>query len=495
MRNRWIKSLALLTTLGAAVVLILPNTRNSILDFVRARGSPSQTRLLHWTRLLHDPDSAKRRAAIEQIGELGPDAAEAIPALVEIARDDNISVRSWAIQQGLGRIGPAAIPALAAFANDRSVHTVVVLALGDMGPGAVDAVPVLIEKLHDSSGWTRTMACVSLTKIGTGARPAVPELRSALLDDDSRVRTEAWLALKAIAPELIGSDLDREKPPPFPVDHPAPLKSTEKNAREFDGFDRLRVEFEGIKHDRVPGLLYLPKDNRPGRRFGARRHPAVLLQYGSGGHKDVDYIVALGRQFVAHGFIVLTIDAPARGERAPKAKKADKPAGEDFLAGLRQYLGDYSRAVDFLESRREVDPTQIVYAGISWGAMTGVPFVAYDQRIQAMVSIVGGGNVFARGQADLSEKTAQLLSRLDPARAVSRIAPRPVLFINATRDQLVPKASAEALHKAAGKNAKVVWLETDHYFQGMDQAKVGEDVIRFLERALRPETQRTPKKP
>ena len=48
---------------------------------------------------------------------------------------------------------------------------------------------------------------------------------------------------------------------------------------------------------------------------GKAKHPAVLLQYGTGGNKSTNYITELGRQFVARGFVVLTIDVPNRGER------------------------------------------------------------------------------------------------------------------------------------------------------------------------------------
>src|SRR5688572_9648856 len=89
---------------------------------------------------------------------------------------------------------------------------------------------------------------------------------------------------------------------PFQVDHDAPLHPAERIDREADAFSRFRVEFNGIRRDRVPGYLYLPKGDRQPR-------PAVLLQYGSGGSKNTNYIVALGEQFASRGFVVLTIDA------------------------------------------------------------------------------------------------------------------------------------------------------------------------------------------
>jgi dienelactone hydrolase len=262
-----------------------------------------------------------------------------------------------------------------------------------------------------------------------------------------------------------------------------PLEPAEQLIAEQGNHWQWRVEFNGIKSDRVPGILYLPKDN-PSKR------PAVLLQYGSGGHKQVDYIVQLGRQFVAHGFAVLTIDAPGRGERKSKnQKRVDWLFSNEGRELFLQYCGDYSRAIDFLAARADLDAERIGYVGISWGAITGVTFVGHEPRIKAMVSMVGGGNFLGLAGA-FSEHPAgsdgQSSVRIDPVHHVGRIAPRPLLLLNVTRDQLVPRPFAEALHRAAGEGARVEWLETDHYFSGVDRHEVGESVIRFMQENLGP---------
>lgn len=273
-------------------------------------------------------------------------------------------------------------------------------------------------------------------------------------------------------------------PRPYQTAHDAPLDAKEELVTEEDIFSQHRVEFNGIKHDRVPAFLYLPKGDKSKR-------PAVLLQYGSGGDKKVNYIVDLGHQFVAHGFVVLTIDSPGRGER--KSEKGPKGSLADWLLGnegrelFLQYCGDYSRAVDYLVSRPEVDTDRIGYVGISWGAITGVPYVAHDPRIKAMGSMVGGGNFLnlAGAAADKpNDEKKDKLVPIDPVRHVGQIAPRPLLLLNVTKDQLVARPFAEALHNAAGDGAKKVWLETDHYFTGVDRHEVGETVIEFMKESL-----------
>src|SRR5262245_45141873 len=131
----------------------------------------------------------------------------------------------------------------------------------------------------------------------------------------------------------------KKAPPPYAVDHAKALEAKEAVESEADDHTRYRVEFKGIKDDMVPAYLYLPK-----RKADAPPCPAVLLQYGSGGNKKTDYIVAIGKQFVARGFIVLTIDSPNQGERRSKENKT----GILGLLGADQvmhYCGDYGRAV------------------------------------------------------------------------------------------------------------------------------------------------------
>jgi dienelactone hydrolase len=274
---------------------------------------------------------------------------------------------------------------------------------------------------------------------------------------------------------------------PYRTAHDAPLNPTAESVESADSYTRLRVEFDGIKGDRVPAFLYVPKSSKA-------KTPAVLLQYGSGGDKKVDYIVSLGHQFVEHGFTVLTIDSPGRGER--KSPQAPKRSVTDWLVGgegrelFLQYCGDYSRAVDYLASRPDVDSDRISYVGISWGAITGVTYVAHDPRIKVMGSMVGGGDFLANAAQsvkpsdDAAVKNVEKVVSIDPVHHVARIAPRPLLLLNATKDQLVPRPFGEALHNAAGDGAKKVWLETDHYFSGVDRHEVGESVIQFIEQNI-----------
>ena len=147
-------------------------------------------------------------------------------------------------------------------------------------------------------------------------------------------------------------------------------------------------------------------------------------------------------------------------------------------------LGDYSRAIDYLSARPDVDADRIGYAGISLGAITGLTFVAHEPRVRAMASIVGGANFLGPLKVEIDADVRKSAERIDPFYHVAMIAPRPLLLLNATRDQLVPRFFSDQLHKAAGEHAKKVWLETDHFFTGVDRYAVLETVIDFMQENL-----------
>jgi fermentation-respiration switch protein FrsA (DUF1100 family) len=52
--------------------------------------------------------------------------------------------------------------------------------------------------------------------------------------------------------------------------------------------------------------------------------------------------------------------------------------------------------------------------------------------------------------------------RFAPEAWIGRVSPRPVVLINTTDDERIPRASAEALHAAAREPKELVWLPGLH---------------------------------
>ncbi len=132
------------------------------------------------------------------------------PAGAWVARlnDDDLRAR-WHATYALGQIGPGAAEAvepLAAMVADKYGHEYVrsgaAWALGRIGPAAEPAVPRLVETLRSQPPpvvSVRRTVPQALGRIGPAARPAVPELLKLLDDEDRAVRVNAAAALWRIA--------------------------------------------------------------------------------------------------------------------------------------------------------------------------------------------------------------------------------------------------------------------------------------------------------
>jgi HEAT repeat protein len=121
---------------------------------------------------LSDPDYAVRSRAAKAIGEMGPDAAPAIPALAQALSDPSPEMRLFTAE-AFSKIGPAAEPALpeimkALSSDERDQEgPFLVITVGNIGSAAEPAVPLLIDILkYENDDFTRSLAAESLGKIG-----------------------------------------------------------------------------------------------------------------------------------------------------------------------------------------------------------------------------------------------------------------------------------------------------------------------------------------
>jgi HEAT repeat protein/lysophospholipase L1-like esterase len=146
-------------------------------------------------RLVHDASCPGRGLAAEELGRVGAEAVAAVPDLIGAASDPRPDVR-WRAVWALGQIGPRAsmaVPALRTALEDDALRWRAAEALGEIGPAALTAEPSLLALLHDSSSSVRWRAATALGSIG--ARDAAPELAAAASDAAENVRLAAVTSL------------------------------------------------------------------------------------------------------------------------------------------------------------------------------------------------------------------------------------------------------------------------------------------------------------
>ena len=185
------------------------------------------------------------------------------------------------------------------------------------------------------------------------------------------------------------------------------------------------------------------------------------------------------------GYALLALDYPYRGPRAPTRDELIAAVPEIHRAAHATPHG-VAAAIHWLRGRSDMDRRGALVVGASFG----VPFVLRGIALLPRSRAPGGedrGPVGVRavcllyGGADLPNLVryrmrdrpgweretaawglALLFSDLEPARWIRRVAPRPVLFINGGRDELVGEANARLLHAKAGEPKAVVWIDSAH---------------------------------
>jgi predicted alpha/beta hydrolase len=204
---------------------------------------------------------------------------------------------------------------------------------------------------------------------------------------------------------------------------------------------------------------------------GGRRLPlAVIL----GGHNT-------GRRSArmlgnTQGVLVAAMSYPFTGDSRPNALT--------FLRQIPLIRGAFldtppavMLALDYLLSRPDVDASRVEAVGVSLGA----PFVciagALDDRFTRVWAIHGSAGSYAPLEVNMRRTIAFaplriaaaaianiLISgpRLDPARWVGEIAPRPFVMVSAQDDERMPRASVDALYRNAREPKELIWMAGRH---------------------------------
>jgi HEAT repeat protein len=138
------------------------------------------------------------------LGELGKDAADAVPPLIQMLNDEDLHVRTVAATSlgALASESREAIPNLTALlpAGGRA-GAAAARALGRFGPAARPALPALLEAMKDKEAEVRWTSAMAVGKIGPEAREAVPALVALFRDEDPLVREHAAESLGDIGPD------------------------------------------------------------------------------------------------------------------------------------------------------------------------------------------------------------------------------------------------------------------------------------------------------
>lgn len=179
-------------------------SRGHLLVHLSSQRPAYQDNVRSFTDWQRDLKSPAKEERLRAASAIAQFGSEAVPSLVDALHDTDYMVREVAVNS-LIRVGPAAVPRLKPVLDDVDNDTALRAAgaLVKMGPASV---PVLVEliKADYSDSWQRMLTGLhSMTPEGRAA--AVPELVKLLQDPDNEVRERAGMAMRQMGPEALAA--------------------------------------------------------------------------------------------------------------------------------------------------------------------------------------------------------------------------------------------------------------------------------------------------
>jgi dipeptidyl aminopeptidase/acylaminoacyl peptidase len=237
--------------------------------------------------------------------------------------------------------------------------------------------------------------------------------------------------------------------------------------------EKVDFPFEDIE---LKGLLSKPS--------GPDKPPVVILIPGLDSSKEGRHHARPG--FLERGMAVFSIDGPGQGEMSLTTK-----IRPDYEAPI-------AAAIDYLETRDDVDAGRVALVGSSLGGYYAPRAAAFEPRVRACVAISGPFKASSRGREmmpvtreaytyylgakddDEAQRMAQALTLEDSAAKVEC----PLLVIGGKKDPIVHWKNSQMLAEAAGGPTELhLFEEGNHSCQNITY-KVVPLQLNFLKKHL-----------
>ncbi len=241
-----------------------------------------------------------------------------------------------------------------------------------------------------------------------------------------------------------------------PLPGKTPLQATTTGTTEQEQFTVERLHYQSMPGLYVTANLYIPKGlTKPA--------PAILYVCGHGNVKKdgISYGSKVsyqhhGEWFARHGYVCLTIDTLQLGEIEGIHHgtyrynmwwwncRGYTPAGVEAWNCVR--------ALDYLETRREVDASRMGVTGRSGGGAYSWWIAAIDERIKVAVPVAGITDLQNHVVDGCVEGHCDCMFivntyRWDYPLVAALVAPRPLLISNSDKDTIFPLDGVLRVHE------------------------------------------------
>ena len=160
----------------------------------------------------------------------------------------------------------------------------------------------------------------------------------------------------------------------------AKIESEDDSAPDWK---RQRISFNAAYgNERVPAYLFLPKNASPPYQtvvYFPHGAAQIFHSIEDGQFEGVDFLVRAGR----------AVMFPIYKDSYERLGKVPDAGTIAYREETIQQAKDLRRAVDYLETRTDIDHNRLAYYAVSWGAELGSIMLAVENRITAAVLVAG----------------------------------------------------------------------------------------------------------
>jgi len=229
-----------------------------------------------------------------------------------------------------------------------------------------------------------------------------------------------------------------------------PLESKVEETIDMDYWKVEKITFDaGYNNERMQAWLYLPEDGKP-------PYQTVIYFPGSGviyrrkfdvnRVRRIDFILKSGRALVLPVY-------KGTNERHSDLNSDLQEETVLYKDHVVMWGKEFSRTIDYLETRSDILTDKIGYLGFSWGGFMGGIIPAVEKRIKAIVLHVGGMEM------------NRTFPEVDQLNYLPRVT-QPILMLNGKHDMFFPvetsqKPMYELLGTPSGDKKRIIY-ESGH---------------------------------
>ena len=244
---------------------------------------------------------------------------------------------------------------------------------------------------------------------------------------------------------------------------------------KYDDWTIEKITFNAAYgNERVIAYLYLPKETTPPYQTiiyfpGVNALWEASIKNNRNIFWDLDFILKNGRA------VMYPVYKGTYERQDGLTSERYMNQSHRYTEYLIKLVKDFSRSIDYLETRQDIDSNKLVYFGLSWGGWLGSIIPAVEERLKVSILNVGGLKCFDKA-----------LPEADPINYVSRVK-IPVLMLNGRYDFVFPlETSVYPMYDLLGtpETDKLLKIyDTDH---NIPKNELTKETLNWLDRYLGP---------